>query len=43
MANGKLGRHPRLADVIKEFATEDEVYEILKEVAEEYMHQSSNR
>ena len=43
MTRGKLGRHPKLADVIKELATEDEVYEILKSVAEEYMNQSSNR
>ena len=37
MARGKLGRHPRLADVLKEFATEEEVLEILKSVVEEYM------
>jgi len=43
MANGKLGRHPKLADIIKELATEDEIYEILKDVVEEYMNQSSNR
>ncbi|MBI5327249.1 MAG: 4Fe-4S binding protein [Deltaproteobacteria bacterium] len=42
MANGKLGRHPKLADVIKEVATEDEIYEILKDVVEEYINQSSN-
>lgn len=37
MARGKLGRHPKLADLLKEFATEDEVLEILKSVVEEYM------
>jgi len=39
MANGKLGRHPKIANVLKEFATEDEIYEVLKDVAEEYMNQ----
>ncbi len=42
MANGKLGRHPKLADVIKELAAEDEIYEILKDVVEDYMDTSSN-
>lgn len=37
MVNGKLGRHPNLADVIRELATEDEIYEILKDVAKEQM------
>lgn len=38
MAHGKLGRHPKLAEVIKELATEDEIYEVLKKVVEEYMN-----
>ena len=37
MANGKLGRHPKLANVIKELASENEIYEILKHVVEEYI------
>ena len=37
MANGKLGRHPRIADILKELANEDEIYEVLKKVVEEYM------
>lgn len=41
MARGKLGRHPKLADVLKELANEDEVYEILKQVVEGYMHEAS--
>src|SRR3989344_3361285 len=43
MANGKLGRHPRIADILKELANEDEIYEVLKKVVEAYMSQSSNR
>jgi dissimilatory sulfite reductase (desulfoviridin) alpha/beta subunit len=42
MANGKLGRHPRIADILKELANEDEIYEVLKKVVEEYMNKSSN-
>ena len=40
MASGKLGRHPKLADVLKELANEDDVYAILKQVVEEYMREA---
>lgn len=37
-AHGKLGRHPKLAAILKELASEDEIHEILKKVVEEYMN-----
>lgn len=32
MANGKLGRHPKLADMLAELADENEVYELLEKL-----------
>lgn len=37
MANGKLGRHPKLADMLKELADENEVYELLNKIVLEKM------
>lgn len=37
MAGGKLGRHPKFADVLKELAAEDEIYEILEQIVHEHM------
>ncbi|MBI5892361.1 MAG: 4Fe-4S binding protein [Deltaproteobacteria bacterium] len=35
MANGKLGRHPKLADMLAELADEDEVYKLLDKLVSE--------